>query len=298
MIVSRTNLVTLGLVLIGSILANPGDRIPNHPNCTDHEGPIPVYFVHPTNCSRFYECKQKDAWEFECAAGLHFNSKLNVCDYPANAECEPQSGGTTTNPPMTTDDPSPTVSSSTVEYTTTSDHPTQERTTTSPYPTPEGTTTSSSYPTPEGTTTSSSYPTPDYTTTSSSYPTPDGTTTSSSYPTPPGGTTHTTTTSVHTTTTSFPTPESSTNDPTKPQPNCPPSGATQPNYWKDDSDCTRYLGCLENCIQEFQCPSGLNWNDQQKQCDSLPNVQCCPVIPPAPNVWPSSTTTTRSARLF
>ncbi|XP_052893478.1 mucin-2-like [Anopheles moucheti] len=281
MIEPRMKYITLGLVLIVSILAHPGDRIPNHPNCPEHEGPRPVYFVHPTNCSRFYECKQKDAWEFECARGLHFNSKIDVCDYPANAQCEPQSSGTTTNPPTTS-----LVTSTTTTPNTTPTTP--ETVPTNPPTTP----TSAPPPTVVTTTTTTPYPTPDLPSTPTSYTTPDDSTTTPN-PTP---NTPTTATPDDSTTTPNPASDATTTyrppqSEVTPMPNCPPFGATQPNYWADHSDCSRYLGCLENCVQNFQCPGGLYWNDVQKQCDIYGNSPCCPVIPPAPNVWPATTTT-------
>ncbi|XP_049299239.1 probable endochitinase [Anopheles funestus] len=256
MIVLPMKYVTLGLVLIVSILANPGDHIPNHPNCPDVQGPIPVYFVHPTNCSRFYECKDKTAWELECSAGLHFNTKINVCDYPENAQCESQSTHTTTM-----------VISTTTSTFTTLDHTTTIGTTTecdSTIPTTTIPSTTTPYPWPEHSTTSAQPPSDGSTPTS--YSTTDGTSTTSDW--------------TDITTTYRPPTEGGT-----PKPNCPPFGATQPNYWADSSDCSRYLGCLENCVQKFKCPDGLYWNDEQKRCDSFGNSQCCPVIPPAPNVW-------------
>nr|CAD7262719.1 unnamed protein product [Timema shepardi] len=39
------------------------------------------------DCHYFYECVGFKPVRMECAANLHWNSKLNVCDYPTNAGC-------------------------------------------------------------------------------------------------------------------------------------------------------------------------------------------------------------------
>uniref|UniRef100_A0A182QJQ9 Chitin-binding type-2 domain-containing protein n=1 Tax=Anopheles farauti TaxID=69004 RepID=A0A182QJQ9_9DIPT len=264
--------VAVGLLLSAGILAIPGDRIPNHPNCSDNQSYIPDYFPHPTNCSRFYECRQKDAWELECPPGLHFNPKLNVCDYPINAGCEAidPEGGTTTRDPevvVTTTSTQASTPVPTIESSPSTNVPTEAST-----PSSAQTTEASSTEFPPLTTTLTSE--------SGTTHLPPSTTTLA----PESGTTHlpplTTTLSPE----SNVTPESTTPESTA-SPNCPPSGAHQPNYWPNEHDCSRYRGCLEGCTQEFKCPPGLYWNDRQKQCDSYSKADCsCPLIPPAPNV--------------
>ncbi|XP_053677033.1 probable chitinase 10 [Anopheles nili] len=253
MVAAIIKCVAIGLFVIGSIHAKPGDVIPNHPNCSESTEWIPTYFVHPTNCSRFYECRQTDAWEFECSAGLHFNSKINVCDFPANAQCVPQLPGQSTT----------TTTSPTTVTSNTTNHPpaTTESPTTSPLPVTTETPATSPSPV-----------------TTETPPAPITTTTSSTSTLPPS----TETTQVW--------PEVTTETP---DPRCPPLGATQPSYWADRSDCTKYIGCLEGCKEKFTCPQGLYWNDSLKRCDSASIKQCpCPVIPPAPNDWDSVATTT------
>ncbi|KAH6929708.1 hypothetical protein HPB50_005157 [Hyalomma asiaticum] len=39
------------------------------------------------NCSTFYLCSQGVPELIECPPALHFNRKLNVCDYPWRAAC-------------------------------------------------------------------------------------------------------------------------------------------------------------------------------------------------------------------
>ncbi|KAJ8870651.1 hypothetical protein PR048_029674 [Dryococelus australis] len=45
------------------------------------------YFADPRNCNRFYQCVWFKPVRMSCPAGLHFNRRLNVCDYPARAGC-------------------------------------------------------------------------------------------------------------------------------------------------------------------------------------------------------------------
>lgn len=48
----------------------------------------PVYLPHKTDCRKFYVCDTGVRHLKTCQAGLHFNTKVNACDYPANAGCE------------------------------------------------------------------------------------------------------------------------------------------------------------------------------------------------------------------
>lgn len=41
----------------------------------------------PGDCSKFKVCDNEEYKEQDCAAGLHFNKKINACDWPANAGC-------------------------------------------------------------------------------------------------------------------------------------------------------------------------------------------------------------------
>ncbi|XP_001237816.2 salivary glue protein Sgs-3 [Anopheles gambiae] len=368
MIAAAMKYVALGLVLLAvSARAEPGEVIPNHPNCPEMQGPLPHYFIHPTNCSRFYECHMKDAWEYECPAGLHFNVAIDVCDFPVNAKCESQSPGdqttTTLRPTTTTLRPTTTtttdwITTTTTEATTTTTFPTTTTTsapttpsqwtdptitTTTPiwtdpttWSAPTTTTTWSDQPPPPPTTTTtvwidptatttthaptttttwSDLPPPPPTTTTTVWIDPTATTTThaptttttwSDLPPPPPTTTTTTvwTDPTTTTTTDYTTayPPTTNEPPSTPHPtdpHCPPPGATLPNYWAHGTDCSRYYGCLEGCVKEFKCPDGLYWNDQQKRCDSYSSSQCgCPDIPPAPNMWPSMTSQTPSAKAW
>lgn len=51
--------------------------------------------LHPhSNCSKFYKCKERTniICEFDCPAGLQFNTNKLVCDWPWSAGCDASSG--------------------------------------------------------------------------------------------------------------------------------------------------------------------------------------------------------------
>ena len=45
------------------------------------------HYSHDKSCGRFYQCHQGRIWDMPCPGGLHFNPKIEVCDWPANAGC-------------------------------------------------------------------------------------------------------------------------------------------------------------------------------------------------------------------
>jgi len=49
-----------------------------------------VLIKHPTDCSSFFSCSNGVPIEEHCPAGLHFNDRLKVCDWPGNAKCVPR----------------------------------------------------------------------------------------------------------------------------------------------------------------------------------------------------------------
>uniref|UniRef100_A0A6P7FM87 Uncharacterized protein LOC114329323 n=1 Tax=Diabrotica virgifera virgifera TaxID=50390 RepID=A0A6P7FM87_DIAVI len=55
--------------------------------CPKVDGPDSVYYPHE-DCAKFYQCSNGVPYVHNCSSGLHFNSKLNVCDYPLEAGCE------------------------------------------------------------------------------------------------------------------------------------------------------------------------------------------------------------------
>lgn len=62
-------------------------NIRGNQQCPAVDGATPVYFPHPTDCGKFYECSNGEKLEQECALGLHFNPNKNVCDWPLVAGC-------------------------------------------------------------------------------------------------------------------------------------------------------------------------------------------------------------------
>ncbi|XP_066143521.1 mucin-2-like isoform X2 [Euwallacea fornicatus] len=71
-------------------------------NCPLVDGTDSVYFPHD-DCTKFWQCSNGVAHEHDCPAGLHFNPKLNVCDWPEQAGCAGTNGTTTktTTAPIT-----------------------------------------------------------------------------------------------------------------------------------------------------------------------------------------------------
>uniref|UniRef100_A0A182PID3 Chitin-binding type-2 domain-containing protein n=1 Tax=Anopheles epiroticus TaxID=199890 RepID=A0A182PID3_9DIPT len=260
--------IVLTIVLFACVHAEPGDMVPSHPNCPEVQGELPHYFIHPTNCSRFFECRRKDAWEFECPGGLHFNTAINVCDLPVHANEAAKyyyNNGSSDNIYRNNNGSSDNIylnyngrsgniyrnnNESNNHYMGT-DNPNNNRS--------------------------------------------DNHNLGSDNPNNNGSDNHNMGSDDHNMGSYHNNFECSgyhynNNDIwTNIHPNR--AGATLPNYWAHGSSCSKYYGCLENCVKEFKCPDGLYWNDQQKRCDSYSSSQCvCPEIPPAPSMWPTTTT--------
>nr|XP_023026279.1 peritrophin-1-like [Leptinotarsa decemlineata] len=54
--------------------------------CPNVDGKDPVYIALP-DCTKFCQCSNGIPYQHYCPNGLHFNSKLNICDWPVNANC-------------------------------------------------------------------------------------------------------------------------------------------------------------------------------------------------------------------
>ena len=53
--------------------------------CDDKDDGV---YSHDKSCSLYNQCYQGQTWEGRpCPAGLHFNPKVEICDWPANAGC-------------------------------------------------------------------------------------------------------------------------------------------------------------------------------------------------------------------
>ncbi|XP_074034576.1 peritrophin-1-like [Leptinotarsa decemlineata] len=57
------------------------------PECSEVDGKYPVYSALP-DCTKFYQCSDGTLYLHDCPDGLHFNSVLNVCDWPHRAGCD------------------------------------------------------------------------------------------------------------------------------------------------------------------------------------------------------------------
>uniref|UniRef100_A0A0P5JHN6 Uncharacterized protein n=1 Tax=Daphnia magna TaxID=35525 RepID=A0A0P5JHN6_9CRUS len=44
-------------------------------------------FASPYSCSQYYVCVDGTAFLYDCPSGLHYNPALNICDWPANVNC-------------------------------------------------------------------------------------------------------------------------------------------------------------------------------------------------------------------
>ncbi|KAJ8924986.1 hypothetical protein NQ315_001151 [Exocentrus adspersus] len=89
-------------VLLVVKLADGQDATPN-PLC-----PYPsddfTRFPYEGNCSKYWECYQGQRYALDCPGTMHFNPEKSVCDFPNEANCDPDS--TVTYPTFT---PGPTT---------------------------------------------------------------------------------------------------------------------------------------------------------------------------------------------
>ncbi|XP_050295925.1 peritrophin-1-like [Anthonomus grandis grandis] len=46
-----------------------------------------VVYIPDANCNRFWQCSNGVSIRMSCPAGLHWNRRLNVCDWPRRAKC-------------------------------------------------------------------------------------------------------------------------------------------------------------------------------------------------------------------
>ena len=58
------------------------------PECPFPDPVFSVFFPHPHDCHYFFHCQGGIAFCFKCPAGLHWNRRLETCDYPYTAGCD------------------------------------------------------------------------------------------------------------------------------------------------------------------------------------------------------------------
>nr|CAI5820434.1 unnamed protein product [Callosobruchus analis] len=195
-----------------------------------------------SNCSKFCQCANGRPFLKVCKYGLHFNAKLNVCDWPENAGCK---------------------KSSTTENTITDSSSTENNSTNFPKTT-ESTTTNSSTTT-ENNLTESSATTEN--TTADCRSTTDSSTTTENI------TTNYSTTTENTTTDSPTTTDTVENDCQREHIGCPRVDPATPVY-RAVSGCTQFCQCSNGTPFLFDCPGGTLFNEKLNVCDWPYNVKC------------------------
>lgn len=55
--------------------------------CPGSNGIEPAFIADSKDCSVFYMCDWGRPNKMRCPGGLHFNSRLGICDWPCNADC-------------------------------------------------------------------------------------------------------------------------------------------------------------------------------------------------------------------
>ncbi|CAL8134680.1 unnamed protein product [Orchesella dallaii] len=88
----------------------------------------------PTDCNKYYQCVHGDWVPRSCSGGLNWNSKLNTCDWPSNANCKPSSSVSTSDSDQPQPGPQQIVATTTTTSTTTSGTTTTSRPTTTTKP--------------------------------------------------------------------------------------------------------------------------------------------------------------------
>ncbi|XP_047118359.1 chondroitin proteoglycan-2-like [Schistocerca piceifrons] len=67
---------------------NPQAPTGDVPSCPAWNPEDVTQHPNPSDCSSFYKCDENGvAWLIPCPAGLEYNAKLRVCDYPQSAGC-------------------------------------------------------------------------------------------------------------------------------------------------------------------------------------------------------------------
>lgn len=66
------------------IIHVPVNTIPGSGGPCTIEG---MYKRHPYSCSKYYQCVYGEYIEYNCASGLHWHERGNLCDWPASAKC-------------------------------------------------------------------------------------------------------------------------------------------------------------------------------------------------------------------
>ena len=87
-----------------------------------HDDGDAVFVPTPQDCSLYYECVGRIPVLMSCPAGLYFDPKINVCNWPEYVDCDVATTSTTST--ITT--ASPTTKETTTNSTTITAFPTKE----------------------------------------------------------------------------------------------------------------------------------------------------------------------------
>merc|ERR1712110_87595 len=87
--------------------------------CHESEDGYAVFVPHPYDCSLYYECRGRTPVLMSCPAGLYFDARINVCNWPEYADCDKSTTSTTTTASPTTTETSTNSTTSTASSTTT-----------------------------------------------------------------------------------------------------------------------------------------------------------------------------------
>ena len=59
------------------------------PEAVDVDG-LAVFVPHPTDCGLYYQCVGLQPVLMSCPPGLYWDPSLNVCNWPDNVDCNPE----------------------------------------------------------------------------------------------------------------------------------------------------------------------------------------------------------------
>lgn len=77
------------VVALATLSASANVAPVEHPDCPLNGNPAsPVHLPYPNDCTKFYKCDGKFAYQMDCQPGLHWNNQAQWCDYPNKAKCD------------------------------------------------------------------------------------------------------------------------------------------------------------------------------------------------------------------
>merc|ERR550525_1663895 len=95
--------------------------------CHESQDGYAVFVPHPYDCSLYYECVGMTPILMSCPAGLYFDSRIDICNWPEYVDCPEPTPTTTTTVSTTTTE---SMTTPPVTKTTPEQNSTQAQTTT------------------------------------------------------------------------------------------------------------------------------------------------------------------------